>query len=213
MAGSLRLKLFVVAGTALLSGSAFASGTALFLIPIADILGHREGFTYVGTYGYERGVDSRYYHYNAVTIGLFDRVELGFDNDFAGFTTYNAKVQILNGESGDPNLRLSAGLANINGRHSDPYGVATYDFPQFRLHGGIWRIDGSNQGFIGTDFPLGEATGSLEYLGGPDGQAWASVFFPINQVPGLGLNLSVGLPNRRDDGVQHSALLFYGFKF
>jgi hypothetical protein len=213
MAGSTRIRLSLAVGTALLSGSVFASGTGLFLIPIADVLGHREGFAYVGTYGYERGIDPRYYNYNAITVGLFDRVELGFDNDFEGYTTYNVKVQLLDGNSGDPNLRVSTGLANINGKYSDPYAVATYDLPGFRLHGGLWRIDGVNQGFIGTDFPIGNLSGSLEYLGGPDGQTWASVFVPIDQVPGLGLNLSVGFPNRKADGVQHSALLFYGFKF
>lgn len=189
-----------------------ASGTSLYLMPIADILGHREGFAYFGFSGNERNVDKGVYWFHAATVGLFDRIEVGYDNDFLGSTTYNVKLQIFDSPRGLPGTALSVGVANANGGYREPYVVGRYDFKGFRLHSGYWNTMGCGRLMVGTDFPVAKGTGALEYLSGPHGQTWASLYYPIDPIPGLGIVVAVGFPADRADGIQHSALLYYTFK-
>lgn len=193
----------------LVAGAAQASPTSLFLMPIADILKHREAFVYVGLVGYERNVWKGHDYYNAATVGLFDRVEVGYDNDFMGVTSGNVKLQLLE----QSNYALSVGVMNWRGDKADPYVVGRLDGKGYRLHGGVWRTEGTERVMLGADFPvLTGLSGSVEFLSGPGSQGWASLFYQIPGVPGLGVMGAVGASSVRAVGTMHSVLLYYGFK-
>ncbi len=212
MGTSFRARLLVVLGSVLISACAHAGPTALFLIPISDVLKHREAFVYLGTQGNERNVDKKYYHYFAATVGVFDWLELGVDDDLEGLTTYNFKVNLFQRPKQAPKLGLSVGATGMKDRDWDPYAVASYDLKNGRLHGGVWSIGGVNRGFAGVDFPVGNSTATIEYIGGPGATTWASLFVPVAKVEGLGVLVAVGFPSKRSDGIQHSALIYYAFR-
>lgn len=106
-----------------------AGPTMLNFIPVADILRHREAMIAYSIYGSEKNIDPTVTHAHAITIGLFDRLEIGYDNDFKGSTTFNAKLLLLE-EPEDGKWALSAGIMNwdLYG-YSEPYAVARYDLP------------------------------------------------------------------------------------
>lgn len=200
---------FIVAA----AGLSQASPTSLFLMPIADVLKHREAFAYVGLYGYEHNVDPAYSFFNAATIGLFNRVEVGYDNDFRGFTSMNVKAQLFETPKWAPNMAMSVGAMNWRGDKADLYAVGRYDGKGYRLHAGWWRTMDSDRAMVGTDFPVpGGFTGALEYLSGRGGSTWGSLFYSIPQIKGLGVQIAVGFPSTHSEGIQHSALLYYSFK-
>lgn len=182
-------------------------------MPIADILKHREAFAFAGLSGTERNVSKGYSYFNAATVGLFDRAEIGFDNDFLGNTTYNIKVQLFDSLPKLEGTSLSVGLVNCTGAYREPYVVARRDFKDFRLHAGYWNTMGCGRMMIGADFSVfGNGTGTIEFLSGPSSITWGSLYVPIDAIPGLGVVLGVGVPSNRSEGIQHSALLFYSFK-
>lgn len=190
-----------------------ATPTGLFLMPIADILKHREGFAFAGLSGSERNISKGYTYYNAATLGLFNHAEIGYDNDFLGHTTYNIKVQLFDSPKHFEGNALSVGVVNCTGAFREPYIVGRHDFKDFRLHAGYWNTMGCGRLMMGADFKvLKSGTGSLEFLSGPSGQAWASVYMPIDALPGLGFLVAVGYSADKTVGIQHSALLMYNFK-
>ena len=205
-------KLLILAGLAAAS-FAGASPTGLYLMPIADILKHMEGFAFAGLQGTEHNISRGYSYFNAVTIGAFNHAEVGYDNDFLGHTTYNAKLQLFESPKQLPGTALSVGITNCTNSHREPYIVGRHDFNGFRLHAGYWNTMGCGRFMVGSDFSVFKTcTGSLEFLSGPGSQGWASLFVPINQVPGLGLFVSLGVPSDHHQGLQHAALLYYSFK-
>ena len=178
-------------------------------MPIADVLKHREAFAYAGLQAYQRKVSKAYDPFDAVTVGLFDRVEIGVDNDFRGTWCGNAKLQIFERDR----AALSVGATGWRGEAMDPFVVGRFDSQGFRLHGGLWRTGGAGRAMLGADFPAGrEFTGSVEFLSGPGGQVWAALFYAVPQVPGLGVQAALGASSDRAVGVQHAACLFYAFK-
>lgn len=186
-----------------------AGPTGLFLMPIADILKHREIGITAGSLGYERRVSKGYDHYNSVTVGLFDKIEVGYDNDFRHTTSGNVKLQLHEGKG----TALSVGVQYWSGKEAEAYAVGRYDGKGYRLHGGVLHSLGANRLMLGTDFPIGrDCTGSLEFVGGPGSQGWASIYYAIPQAPGLGVQLAVGASSDHAVGVQHSALLYYQFR-
>lgn len=132
-------RLFFVGAVVSLTIPVQAGFTGLNFVPIADLLRHREGLAQYLVAGTDPKIDKKYGHANALTIGLFDRVEVGYDNDFLGETVYNAKALLIENSKGLKNFSLSAGISNWKGRQSDPYVVGSYAFEKFNLHGGWWR--------------------------------------------------------------------------
>ncbi len=203
------VRLSALAGSLLLAATAHTTPTGLFMIPIADILKHREAFTYAGLLGYERNVYKGYDYFNAVTVGLYDRVEVGYDSDFRGTISGNVKLQLVENKTG----AVSVGVVNWIGNAVDPYVVGRLDGKGYRLHGGLWRTGGTGRLMLGADFPVAEGlTGSVEFLSGPGSQTWASLFYSIPSIPGLGVMVAGGVSSDRSAGIQHSALLYYSFK-
>jgi hypothetical protein len=186
--------------------------TSLASIPIADILGHRELLANYGVFGTEQNVDKRIYHSQGLTVGLFDRVELGYDTDFEGTTELNAKLLLIEDPS-EAAWALSVGVMGFVDGKGSPYVVGRHDFTGFRAHAGLLRQDGDRLmlGFDGEAF--GDCTWMVDYTSGPGATTWVGLDVPIRQVDGLSLFAAVGVPHRRSDGLQAQLALYYGLGF
>lgn len=198
-----------------LSVGAQAWPTSLNLIPIADIVRHREGFGMYSIAGSNQ--DPRYIHGNSLTLGLFDRIEFGYDNDFLGNTTYNAKLLLIDKPKQAPDLQFSVGFTSGTFDHDyrEPYAVGSYSFKDFRVHAGYWRTGGVSRGFFGADFAVGcpDLSAMVETLTGPNGYTYLGLCYNIPAVPGLSLSVSFGLPTEKSDPTIRAAYLIYYFKF
>lgn len=193
---------------------AFAGPTGLALMPIADVLKHREAMTELSLAGVERNVSRATEYGQALTIGLWDRLEVGFESDFRGETTANVKFQLFEGPKFLPNTALSVGVTNWRGDVVDPYVVGRLDGKGYRLHAGYWRTLGADRLAIGSDFPVGGVlVGSIEHLTGRGGATWAEMTYAFERIPGLELGVAVGVPNLHEEGLQHEVTLAYAFKF
>lgn len=183
-------------------------------MPIADILKHREAFCYYGISGNERHIDKRVYHVNSANIGLFDRVELGYDNDFEGNTVLNVKLSLY--ESTKADYGLSAGFTNVDtkNKYVEPYVVGRYGFGNgLRLHAGTIRTDRWRV-MIGADYAVGnDWLLAADWQSGPNGAVWAGATYNIAKIPGLSVSAFVGFPSVRSDGIQHQLLVNYAFRF
>lgn len=208
------MRLTALLGIGILSSTAaFAGPTGLVSMPIADILGHREYLHTWTMFGTEKNIDSRWYHSHAGLVGLFDRAEVGFDNDFMGNTTLNAKVLLFE-EPKDAKYALSAGTVGWKDGNGTNYVVGRYDFDQFRVHAG-WLNDGENRLMVGIDGALGKSgmSWSLEHTTGTGARSWVGLSVPFEQIKGFSVLLGVGVPNKKEEGVQFAVTFNYGFKF
>lgn len=192
-----------------------ASPTSLSIIPIAEVLRHREAFAALYASGSGGPGRSQIQHTNALTVGLFDRVELGFDNDYRRTSTWNAKALLVETPSGQ---MVSAGWMNASGKAGDPYLVVqaplTLGSRSARLHAGVGRFSGVGQGFLGLDMEVSDdLVAALEHISGSSGYTWLGVWKAIPKVEGLELGLSYGHPNRRSNGTQFYAMASLSFRF
>lgn len=202
--------LFIVACLGL-GGTSWAGFTALNYVPIADILRHREALFSYSLTGYERNIDKRYYHNNGLTVGLLDRIEVGYDTDLANTTSLNAKLLVVDGYKG---FSASVGVSNWADRTADPYVSLSYDLERCRLHGGLWSQGGVGTAYIGIDFGLGDSFTIMgEHITSGIGSTWVGGFYSVKQVPGLGVQLAVGIPNDRSQGLSHMLYISYGYRF
>jgi hypothetical protein len=201
-----------LACAALAPACALAWPTGLASIPIADILGHREALVSYGVFGTEQNVDKRIYHSQGLVVGLFDRLELGYDNDFEGTTELNAKVLLFE-DPDEAAWAVSAGVMGFVDGKGSPYIVGRHDFRGFRAHAGMLRQDGDRLmlGFDGEAF--GDCVWMLDHTTGPGAMTWAGLDVPINAVPGLWVTGTIGFPHRRSDGIQGSLEVSFGTKF
>ena len=189
-----------------------AGWTALVSMPIADILGNREAYYGYGIAGTERSVSKAIEHAHGMEFGLLDRLELGFDNDLAGSTTLNAKLLLFE-EPEEARYAVSIGVADWSDVSGSAVMAARHDFDGFRLHAALMN-DGAGNLAVGIDAPFLESgTWSLEYMTGPGAYAWGGLFLPVESVPGLELDLFLGVPANKSDGVQYSVGLVYGWSF
>ena len=195
-----------VAGVAV----ATANPTFLCSIPIADILAHREAtYLYAFTGGERNITGGAYTHYQNGIVGLFERVELGYANDFNGWTVTGCKVLLSESETG----AVSVGLMNYDGHHADPFAVGRLDFKGWRAHGGVIRDD-RHRIVLGADFELPHGwSGMADWTSGPTGDGWVGVNIPVRGIPGLNVMPMVGFPNTKGDGIQHSVNVWFGFRF
>lgn len=196
-----------------ISTAAYAGPTGCCVIPIADILRHREGIIGYAMSGTERNVDKAIGHGHYLSLGLFDRIEFGYDNDFNGSTVYNAKILLYETpETGK--MAVAAGIQNWDGHgYSEPYLVGRYDLPFCRLHFGALKDDRWRM-IAGTDFPLfGSCTGAIDFTSGPGSRIWASFSAPIPGIDGLAVTFFGGFPIERSEGVQWSVDISWSFRF
>lgn len=197
------------AGMALAS-IAGAQTTSMWTIPVADVLGHREVTWGYSLSGNERNLSGGVYgHWHNGIIGLFDRVELAFGNDFFGSTTYGVKALLWEGA----NCALSGGFHNYDRFRSDLFLVSRYDGKGYRVHAGLQRDD-RWRGLLGVDFPLiGEHSAGIDHVTGPNGYTSVGVNLSFEKLPGLTISPYVGFPNTKGDGITHTVFITYGFRF
>jgi hypothetical protein len=193
--------------TLLLPGAAMAGPTGLTIIPIADVLGHREFLFSMGSTGTDFDVTQRRSDSHSLEFGLGDRLELGYDNDFLGSTVFNAKLQVIQGKG----RAVSVGAMNWNSGSMTPFVDGRLDGKGYRLHAG-WMKDSKKHLIGGIDFPVFAATGDLEYISGPKGAVWAGLSIPFAALKGLTVGLGAGVSVNGKSQLMHSVSVGYGFK-
>lgn len=196
-----------------LTAGALAGPTGCCVIPIADILKHREVFAYYGVSGNERNVDKSVGHAWSINVGLFDRVEVGFDNDTMGGTLLHGKVNLYEATTQDMGLTVGWMNWSVENTYAEPYLVGRYGFANGpRLHVGTTRNDRWRV-MLGADYSAGDWTWAVDWTSGPNSTTWAGFTYGIARVPGLSVSAYVGLPSVKADGIQHQVLLNYALKF
>ncbi len=189
-------------------GTSAAAPTGLIVIPIADILRHREFSVNHALTGTERSIDKRYYHIGGATIGIADRAEVGVSTEYLGRHSWDAKVLVAEGQYKGLGYAASVGAANGLGKSVDPYAVGRVDFNKFRIHGGAWRLNNVVQGMIGADLELTDKWVLLaDHIGGREGATWVALSWDAGG--GLSVMGAFGRPNTRSDGYQHQLVLTY----
>lgn len=188
---------------------AAATETTLIAMPIADVLGHREGVWTLTANGHFERVKVLYSDTHGIELGLGDRIEFGYDNDFLGATVLNAKLQVGSGK----NWAMAVGVNGFTpgGTSVGHYVVGRLDFASFRLHAGVMR-DNEVRAEFGIDgaLPHGWAW-MLEYISGNERRPWAAVNIPIGA--NLTLALQGGIPCRKGEQWEHGIGLTAGFRF
>lgn len=207
-------KWVAVAGALGLAGGALATPTSLIMLPIADILGHREVAFNVTASGMQKSVDPKTYWASGITIGLFDRLEIGADTDFEGGSITDFKILLA--ENAKQGWALSAGACNISQKERtiDKFVFGRKDFKGFRLHAGYMYSD-THRAVVGADFELPNGySGAIEHFGGTNSITWFAVNAPLKVLKQeLTLTLAAGVPSVKADGNQWMASVGYGFRF
>lgn len=201
-------------GGILLAAQAWSYPTVLHFMPIAEILKHREIYLAHNAAGTERQIDKRILHSNTGVVGLFDRIEIGWVNDYGHETTLDAKVQIFDGAPGLANFALSAGFIGWRGREIDPYLVGRYDAGAYRLHAGWIRESHEHKLMLGLDADMPSGfTFLADFFSGSSSFTYLGFSYEVPSVEGLLLTAGFGIPARRSDGYQGYVNVGYGFKF
>jgi hypothetical protein len=202
------MKPLITFGLAAVAGMASASESFLISIPVADVLGHREAYAMVYAYGYERNVNRGGYDWGqGFEVGLFDRLEFGYDNDLRGGTELNVKFQFAHGA----NWAISAGIdgATPGAKTANHYVVGRFDAGTLHFHAGLMRND-RNRLLLGIEGDLKEGWSWMaDFTSGPGSYAWVGLNAPVGP---LWLTLAAGIPGNRADGVQHMISAMYYFK-
>ncbi len=209
------LKKITLAGMLVTSAvAAHAYPTALGVIPVANILRHRETSWYYALTGVEQNVSKRWFHSAGVEVGILNQVEVGVDTNFLGQNAGNFKWMLFDNPKSFKNLTLSVGAMNIQGKNIDPYAIATYAVGPGRFHVGYWRNSGVRRGMFGYDFGLSNGwTGSVEHVSGPGAYSIVAVNIPIPKVEGFAIMPMLTVPVDRSTGVQLTLNFTYAMKF
>lgn len=191
------------------TGVVWAGPTGLNAMPTADVMGHREILVTYAFSGTERKISKKVNHVNGLEAGLFDRIELGVDNDFANTTTWNLKILLLEGK--DSTWAISGGYMNGYDRQVDSYVVGRYDLKNLRLHAGWMQNADGGHAMGGVDFPIfGSATGMVEYLDGPNPYGYVGINWEIPRLPGFAVMGTVCIPKKSADGMTWAVTMTYG---
>ncbi len=206
----MRMKSIVVGGLLCAAASSFAGPTGLNVMPIADMLGHREfsiEWFATGTQGIKR-----WPNYNAGNMGIGDRLEVGWESDYLGGTALHAKVKL--GEWDNGKYVVSGGYMGVSKPASQSYIVGRADMGCCNLHLG-WLQDGDSRGMFGVDFPVfGDYSIMAEHISGRDGSSWVGITGPIKFLPeGFSFTASYGKMNLKGEKDQYIVWVGYGFRF
>ncbi|MFQ3586848.1 MAG: hypothetical protein SNJ74_00905 [Fimbriimonadaceae bacterium] len=191
-----------------LAAAATAGPSTMNVIPTADTLPHRE-VVLMQSSARQQGFERPTHSYSGL-VGVADRLELGFDADYAGGTTLNAKVRML--ESKDGRFAVAGGFMNFRKQTGDGYVVATSDIGAFRLHGGLLD-DGERRWMAGFESVVfGDVILMAEHASGRGGMTYAGFVAPLRGVCGASFGFYVGKPNSRHKPGEHGAFVSYGFR-
>jgi hypothetical protein len=172
----------------------------LNVIPTSDVLGHRQAFYSYYLKGTERRIDERYRHAQGLQVGLFDRIEFGFDHDFAKDWAWNAKALLW--ESNDASQAVSFGALRLNQASADGYLAVRQDFEAGRLHAGVSSFKDGTLMF-GWDMPLAEGSLMLDAATGANGSRTVGWFRPLLPEWGISASAAVIVPFRSGEPVNH----------
>ena len=207
------IKALGIAAFTLMTTGAQASLTSLINYPIADFLAHREYQENVTAGGTENYLDPKVNWSQGGTLGLFDKGEIGFTNDFESGWGYEAKVKLFE-SAGDHKFLVSGGFANVSTTDNtvDKFIMARYDAGKVRVHAGYYYSD-FGVGVFGVDFGLPHGmSGAIEHATGPGATTWFALNMPVFTEK-LQLMLGAGVPWEHGDGYKYTAALTYGMRF
>lgn len=196
----MNVKGLVLGAAIVAASSAHGSLTCLINLPIADFLAHREYNHNVTVGGTENNIDPKVYWSHGGTLGIFDKGEIGFTNDFEGGWTYDAKIKLFESK-GDHKLLVSGGFTNVSTTDNsiDKFVIARYDCGCLRVHAGYYHSD-FGSGVLGVDFGLPHGmSGAIEHQTGPGATTWFALNVPV-AGPQLQLLIGAGVPWNREDG-------------
>lgn len=186
-----------------------AGPTGLNVMPTADLLRHREFKIAYSVSGNERHIDRSIGHGAGISAGLFDRVEIGIDDDLVGERKGHVKLLLAENDFG----AVATGFSSWRGDKVEPYVVGFAYAGPVRLHLGWWRTQKVDRGLIGIDGELRKGLSAMvEHIAGPNAMTWAGFTYEVPGVKKLALTVSVGFPSVKADGIQHSLGLEYGFR-
>jgi hypothetical protein len=194
------MKLLIAAALAATSAIALAGPTGLNMVPTSDTLGHRQAaYTYFAN-GTEHSVTKRYTHVHGIQVGMGDRFEFGFDNDFAKAWDWNAKVKLW--ESADASQAASFGVMRATSPGTDSYLALRQDFDAGRLHFGVSSFNAGTL-MAGWDMPLGPGVLMADTSTGAAG-FWSVGYYQTVQADwGLGLSAAVIVPYDSSQPTNH----------
>jgi hypothetical protein len=213
--GTNNLKLTWLGLGAVLVSTATATPTALNVIPIADTLKHREAVLNYTVTGQEAKISKQYAHGNFVQVGLLDKLELGYDNDFNGNTFLNGKLNVMDGDQKFlKGVALSVGVTGVKGKNVDPYVVARKDFGKLRIHGGWWRVAKVNSAIWGADYEVSDAvTLMVDHISGTNNYTYVGLYTDVPAIKGLNIGAAMGFNGNKANGKVHLVSVSYGFRF
>lgn len=203
-------KWITIAGVGALATASYAGPTGLNFMPIADMLGHREAYLAYSGSGTERKISTKVDQSHGLTVGLFDVMEVGYDNDFEGTTVYNLKIALANNDV----WGLSIGLMSLRKEESESYVVARYNVSdRVRFHGG-WLENGQSRGMFGLDVALNDNfTFMADTVSGRDSSTYVGFNAVFPSFPGFDITVSAGIPHERSTGYTWVVAVGYGTRF
>lgn len=184
-------------------------------VKLADVLGHREFYYALTAAGNERNVSRGGYGWNQeIGMGLFDRAELTLGNDFLGGSYFGLKA-LLYEDKKPERFALAAGICDVSFRGGEDPGYyvvgRTNPTERLRLHFGCTHDDRYRL-TLGADYDLGHGcSAAVESISGPGHAIWGGFNVPLG-TPQLMLSVGVGVPDRHQEGLQHSVGVSYGFR-
>lgn len=192
---------------AILGGAlAHATPTGLASMPIADILRHRElalGYTIAGSPNGNREI----HHVPGFELGLFDRIEFGFDSNLRGGDTVDAKLLLWESDK----AAISIGVLGWHDTDSSRYVVGRYDYKNVRFHGSLMRTPDASVAQFGIDFAFGPGAVMADYTSGRGGYTWfAYAFSPMDHVSVM---LGAGRPTDSNGGYRYYSMVTYAMRF
>ena len=112
-------------------------------------------------------------------VGLTDRLEVGLDaldlNHEADWQV-NLKYQLWTESEARP--AVAVGLMDMDGRRplENAYLVLSRQIDQIRVHGGLWRVEGTH-GVLGLEYYWDDLTGGLlDWTSGPEGYGTVGIY-------------------------------------
>jgi hypothetical protein len=181
------------------------------VIPIADVLRHREATVELSALKSEYRVDKKAYRYASINVGLFDKAEISLESSMGNDTWASGKLLLVEKPQGSE-FALSAGFqyADVKG-YWEPFVVARQSAGGARVHYGALRVK-TWRLILGVDADAGDWTLAADFESGPKATVWIGACREFAGVPGLYAGAYAWLPVKRSDGYQYQSYLGYSWR-
>lgn len=178
----------------LASSVALAWPTSLNVIPIADVIKHKEvqmGYSATGNLNSD---DKSTGHTSMLLFGFEDRFEIGVDTNMNGYRSMNFKILLLE-EQTESKYMLSAGVQEWSEGYAEPYVVGALDLTKARVHAG-WLKNDAHRLIVGLEVPINKDWYLLaDFISGREGASWIGVYGPLLGVSGFDITIGIGRPH------------------